>query len=251
MSLPNISSQSLVVAMDTATPVQSLAIVRGKNCLFEAFIGSQTKEGPGMLSLLDAALKQCQISLEEVDRFVVSRGPGAFTGLRVSMALLKSFALTLDKPLYAASSLEAIAREQMPSPGIVAACIDARRGEIYTAFYRCESGNLMPLTDELLMKPADLVQFIEKNFADQEIQCVGSAFPNYSQKLRDLAPKLCCRAASPKASQLAHIVLEKYPDSLPEIALEALEPKYIRLDDFALPAPFDFSQPGQYRAHRD
>ena len=106
-----ISPDSVVLAIETSTPIQSLAIVHRGNVLFEARIQSQYKEGPGLLSLLDAALKQCQLKLEDIDRFVVSRGPGAFTGLRVSMAMLKSLALTLDKPLYAASSLEAIAKD--------------------------------------------------------------------------------------------------------------------------------------------
>ena len=237
--------------MDTATPVQSLAIIKNRSVMFEAsFTSTPSKDGPGMLSLLDAALKHCQIKLEDIDRLVVSRGPGAFTGLRVSMALLKSLALTLERPLYAASSLQAIALNQMPFHGIMAACIDARRGEISAAFYQNINGKLKSLTDEMLFKPADFVQYIQQNFQGQSLQCVGSAFPNYTQKLQALAPDLICRPDPPKASRLAQIILDEYPDSLPDIPLEALEPKYIRLDDFAIPAPFDFTQPGQYRNPR-
>ena len=202
-----------------------------------------------MLSLLDAALKQCQIKLEDIDRFVVSRGPGAFTGLRVSMAMLKSFALTLNKPLYAASSLEAIARECIPCKDILASCIDARRGEIYSAFYQYKNNNLQPLTEEMLFKPTEFVQYIQKHFPNQAIQCIGSAFPHYSDKLTEQSDQLCCRPSSPNAAVLAQIIIEKYPDSMPDIPLEALEPKYIRMDDFALPAPFDFTQPTQFRAN--
>ena len=249
MSEANISPESLVVATDTATPVQSLAITQNQRVLFEASIQSQSKEGPGLLSLLDAALKQCQIRIEDVDRFVVTRGPGAFTGLRVSMAMLKSLALTLNKPLYAASSLEAIARDNMPCNGVLASCIDARRGEIYAAFYQYRDKKTVALTEEMLFKPAEFIQYVEQHFPDQWIQCVGSAFPHYSEKLESLSNRICCRSAYPRASVLAQMVIEKYPDSLPEIPIEALEPKYIRMDDFALPAPFDFSQPGQFRAN--
>ena len=243
----DISPDSMVLAIDTATPIQSLAIVHRCNVLFEARIQSQSKEGPGLLSLLDAALKQCQIKLEDIDRFVVSRGPGAFTGLRVSMAMLKSLALTLNKPLYAASSLEAIAKDNIPCRDILASCIDARRGEIYAAFYRYHENHLQVLTEEMLFKPTDFIQYIQQHFPEQTIQCVGSAFPHYSDKLSSLSAQLCCRPSSPNASRLAQLILEKYPDSMPDIPLEALEPKYIRMDDFALPAPFDFTQPGQYR----
>lgn len=245
-----ISSDSFVLALDTATPIQSLAIVHGQNVLFEAFCRSQTKDGPGLLSLVDAALHHCELKLQDIDRFVVSRGPGAFTGLRVSMAMLKSLALTLDKPLYSASSLEAIALDAMPQKGILASCIDARRGELYVSFHVWENGTVKNLSDELLLKPEEFVAYIDRVFPDQDIVCVGTAFPTYSKKLSALSPRLLMRPANPRAAMLAMSVLQKFPEQLPDIPLEALEPKYIRMDDFELPKPFDFSQPGQFRADK-
>ena len=240
-----LTSDSLILALDTATPVQSLAITRGTTILFEAFSRSQNKEGPGLLSLVDDALRHCELKIADIERFVVSRGPGAFTGLRVSMAMLKSLALTLDKPLYAASSLDAIARDALPACGITAACIDARRGELYVAFYRYDNG-IQKLSDELLLKPADFIEYMDHAFPGQTVTCVGPAFPTYTQKLLSLCDRLIIRNSNPRAAMLAHIVLEQFPDSLPDVPLEALEPKYIRMDDFEVPKPFDFTQP-QYR----
>ena len=243
-----LTPDDLVLAIDTATPVQSLAIVKGKAVLFEASIQSVTKEGPGLLSLVDAALKQCELRIEDIARFVVSRGPGAFTGLRVSMAMLKSMALTLEKPLYAASSLEAIAREALPSHEIVASCIDARRGELYVSFWGPKDGTVQAISDELLMKPADFAAYVAQMFPGQKLNCVGTAFPNYTAKLMDLCDNIICRPQNPRAAALARIILDRYPAEMPDIALESLEPRYIRMDDFVLPKPFDFNQPTQFRA---
>ena len=245
-----LTPDDLVLAIDTATPVQSLSIVRGKSVLFEASIQSVNKEGPGLLALVDAALKQCELRIEDMARFVVSRGPGAFTGLRVSMAMLKSMALTLDKPLYAASSLEAIALDALPAHEIVAACIDARRGELYVSFWGPKDGTVQAISDELLMKPGDFAAYIAQMFPGQKICCVGTAFPNYTAKLSALCDNIVCRPQTPRASVLAQIVLRQHPDSMPDIALESLEPRYIRMDDFVLPKPFDFNQPTQFRADR-
>lgn len=240
-------SDYLVLALDTATPMQSLAIVRGQHVLFEAQVKSQTQEGPGLLSLVDLALKQCELKIDDVDRFVVSRGPGAFTGLRVSMAMLKSLALTLNKPLYAASSLEAIAYDALPENGILAACIDARRGELYAAFYDMVDGKIRHLSEELLLNPEDFIAYVNSAFPGQNIVCVGPAFPNYTQKIAAMDPRLILRPAPVRAAMLAHIVADRFGDTQPDIPLEALEPKYIRMDDFELPKPFDFSKPGQFR----
>lgn len=240
-----LSENPLLLSVDTATPMQSLAILRGTSLLCSASVNSLSvrRDGPGLLSLLDAALKQCELKIDDIERFVVSDGPGAFTGVRVSMAMLKSFALTLKRPLYAASSLDALARDVLPSNTIVAACIDARRGEIYAAFY----DNDKMICDARLLSPNDFAQWTAEHFPNQNILCIGSAFPRYTEKLRALNPNLICREAFPRAEMLARIVLEKYPNALPPVPLEALEPRYIRLEEFETPKPFDFSNKGQFR----
>ena len=237
--------EDLTLALDTASPIQSLALTRGHDILFESTSRSVSKEGPGLLTLVDTALQYCHLTIKDVERLVVSRGPGAFTGLRVSMAMLKSFAMTLDIPLYAGSTLEAIARSAQPFQGLIAPCVDARRGEIYTAFYRQEEGQLVSLSEELLLSPAAFVEHVDSMYPDQDILCLGPAFPTYRHKLPAVKARLqfTQMPVAPRAAALAFAALEKYPDTLPEISLESLEPKYIRLDDFVLPQPFDFSQP--------
>ena len=241
------SPDDLVLALDTATPMQSLAIVRGAAVLFEAVVPAQTHDdGPGLLSLVDLACRQCSLRIGDFDRFAVTRGPGAFTGLRVSMAMLKSLALTLDRPLYAVSSLDAIARDALPCGDIVAACIDARRGELYAAFYDDCDGAVRRISDEMICKPADFAAYAASAFPGRRIACVGPAFPNLAKKLAEHGGDLVMRPANIRAATVARIVLERFPDVSPDIPLEALEPRYIRPDDFALPKPFDFTQP-QYR----
>ena len=38
-------------------------------------------------------LKDCQVDISEVDGFVVSMGPGSFTGLRIGMATIKGLSM--------------------------------------------------------------------------------------------------------------------------------------------------------------
>lgn len=241
------ASESLILAADTATPTQSLAILRGSHILFEATANRETKDGPGLLSLADVALKQCSLRLQDIDRLAVSRGPGAFTGVRVSMAMLKSFALTLGCPLYGMSSLDALARAAASPFHVTASCIDARRGEIYAAFYRLNGGKIVRLSDELLLRPEAFAELTLKKFPDTPILCVGTAFPHYAETAQKINPQLFCRYATPGAGALGQMMAEEYEDRLPDQSLEALEPRYIRDEDFATPQPFDFSAPGQYR----
>jgi tRNA threonylcarbamoyladenosine biosynthesis protein TsaB len=65
---------------------------------------------------------------------IVGAGPGSFTGVRVAAATARGLAHGLGVPLYAYSSLAAVAMET-GLDGNVCALFDARRGEVYAACY--------------------------------------------------------------------------------------------------------------------
>ena len=140
------------------------------------------------------------------------------------MAMLKSFALTLDRPLYGLSSLDAIARTAVAPFCVTAACIDARRGEIYASFYREVDGRCEQITDELLLRPEAFGELTLKMFPDMPIFCIGTAFPHYGDCLTKINPSLCCRYAAPSAASLGLNMVEAYEDKLPDQSLESLEP---------------------------
>ncbi|MCY7313674.1 MAG: tRNA (adenosine(37)-N6)-threonylcarbamoyltransferase complex dimerization subunit type 1 TsaB, partial [Pseudoxanthomonas sp.] len=81
--------------------------------------------------LADAGIKRAQL-----DAIAISRGPGAFTGVRLAIALAQGIALALDRPVLAVSTLQVIAT-QAAGPRILAA-IDARMGEVYVGAFRRE-----------------------------------------------------------------------------------------------------------------
>lgn len=244
-----LSPTPTILALDTSSMTHSLAITRGQEVLFEALARPQNRDSASLLRLVDQGLNYIGLKIGDIERFAVSRGPGAFTSLRVSMAMLKAFALTLDRPLYGLSTLEALAYDAMPWPGVVAAVIDARRGELYVAFYRETDGKIEALSDELLISPEQFYQMCEEEFGDEAVLCVGPALGQYEAKMRAASKTFQFKrmATAPRAAALARIVVEKHLDTLPTVALDALEPVYIRQDDFALPKAFDFNKPEQFR----
>ena len=246
------SPDDLILSVDTATTTQSVAILRGKDILCEFYAKQLRQEDQSLLSLVDFALHYVSLTIHDMQRFVISRGPGAFTRLRVSMALLKSFSLSLDRPLYAASTLDAIAMRFTQCDKLFCACIDARRAEVYAAFYRMKDDKMQKITDELLLSPVQLAEYSNQNFPGEDILYAGSATPLYEKVLRENGEGHAFFTdvpAAPSASAMALQVLEQHPDTLPDIPIESLEPKYIRVDTFELPKPFDFSKPERPHHH--
>ncbi len=61
------------------------------------------------LALVQQALRQVSRRLDEVERFYVNVGPGAFTSLRIAVGLVQGLALPGNRPVGAIGSLQALA----------------------------------------------------------------------------------------------------------------------------------------------
>lgn len=72
---------------------------------------------------------------------VVANGPGGFTGTRIGVVTARTLAQQLDVPLFALSSLAAIAWSTLrrsPTVSDVAVQMQAQRGQVYGAVYSLE-----------------------------------------------------------------------------------------------------------------
>jgi N6-L-threonylcarbamoyladenine synthase len=86
-----------------------------------------------LMHVVDEALAKACTALSDVERVVVTVGPGSFTGIRIGVAAARGFALSLDIPAVGVTTLEvmaAAAGKQNPGKPVLAA-IDAKREEIY------------------------------------------------------------------------------------------------------------------------
>jgi tRNA threonylcarbamoyladenosine biosynthesis protein TsaB len=86
-----------------------------------------------LLDLVDAAMKQAELRMSDLDAVAVSQGPGSYTGLRIGVSTAKGIAYGLEIPLIGINTLQAMAASQRIVPGeFVVAVLDARRNEVYT-----------------------------------------------------------------------------------------------------------------------
>ena len=120
----------IVLALDTALAACSVAVTRDGQVLAAAsepmLRGHQERLAP----MVQAVMAEAGLAFPELDRIGVTVGPGSFTGLRVGLAFAKGLGLALGKPCIGVGTLEALAASE-PGPGLIAAVIDARRGQVY------------------------------------------------------------------------------------------------------------------------
>ncbi len=139
----------MILAIESATPVASVALVRGATVLGEAMLPGGRQVSESFLGPIDRLLDRRGADPGPVDRVAVSSGPGSFTGLRVGMAAAKGFCLGWSVPLVPVPTLHALAF-RFPREGGTTVCpvLDARRGEVYAAAFRWEGGDCLRVADD-------------------------------------------------------------------------------------------------------
>jgi len=128
-----------VLALDTTTRAATMALVEDDRIVGEQVADAArtpAEQLPGDLQrLLDAA----GATLSSIDVFAVAAGPGSFTGLRIGIATVQGLAVVTGRRVVPVSALEALAQigsEGLPGGALVAAWIDARRRDVFSALYR-------------------------------------------------------------------------------------------------------------------
>lgn len=124
-----------ILALETATPLASVAVVDRSGILGEAVLRAPMHHLEWLLPTAHELLRGLGPGPAAIDAIAVSRGPGGFTGLRIGIATAAAWARTRGIPVLGVGTLEALAL--VPgAEGLVLPVLDAHRGEVAGALYR-------------------------------------------------------------------------------------------------------------------
>ena len=144
-----------LLAFETATEACSVAVyVDGE--VLERFELAPRRHAELALPWADGLLAEAGVAKSQLDAIAVGRGPGAFTGVRLAVALAQGIALALDRPVLPVSTLAALAASATGDR--ILAAIDARMGEVYLGVFERRDGEVLSVAEELVVRPdlADL-----------------------------------------------------------------------------------------------
>ncbi len=143
-----------------------------------------------VLPMVERLLQQADIRLKQLDVIAFTRGPGAFTGVRIGTSVAQGLALATDLPLIAVSSLAVLAqgsyRETAKKHCLAA--LDARMSEVYFGVYQLNKAGLMLSTEEdQVAKPENVLLKEEKKLlsSSKSWQVAGAGWVNYKHALQE------------------------------------------------------------------
>ena len=209
----------MLLALDTATPLVTVALHDGERVVVEHSSEVPMKHGEHLAPLIERAMVDAGIVRQDLTAIAVGVGPGPFTGLRVGIVTARTLGFVLQVPVYGVCSLDAIALEVVgtaatAAPGSFLVATDARRKEVYLASYDADGRRL---EGPVVTRPGDVATSAPVAGAGPELY--PDDFPHA------IAP------SRPSAGWLATAVADELVDLLDP------EPLYLRRPDAVAGAP--------------
>lgn len=197
----------LILGIETATEQVSVAIGGHEGVLgmFEVCRGRRHAET--LVPAIQFVCRQADVELSEIGLVAVDVGPGLFTGMRVGLASAKALAQALRVPMIGMSSLDLLAFPLRFSDRTVAAVIDARKGELFYAFYKSVPGGVQRVLEPRCGRVDDLVADLMARGDDA--LCVGDGALRHRDEIRadlrcEFAEQFLSRPSAAPLVQLAH-----------------------------------------------
>lgn len=217
-----------LLAFETATEACSVALFID-GAVRERFELAPRRHAELSLPWAEQLLAEAGIAKAQLDAIAIGRGPGAFTGVRLAIAIAQGIALALDRPIVPVSTLAALALQAKGDR--VLAAIDARMGEVYAAAFAREGDGVVALSREVVSSP-DAIAVPDSAHAWYG---VGTGFAAADGALqRRLGARLASvdAAALPHAADIARLAALAFARG-EALAPERVEPAYLR-DNVAL-----------------
>jgi tRNA threonylcarbamoyladenosine biosynthesis protein TsaB len=221
----------ITLAMECATDTVGLSLLEGKEILTDFYLGPGRHHAEVLLPALEKLLFLTGITMGQIDLLACTTGPGSFTGVRIGVSTVKGLALATGKPIVGISTLEALAMNAFPYPGLICPLLDARRDQVYAGLYRMGPDGFPEIvTPDRL---TDIAQLIRDLPAD-EIDLIGDGALRYRNRLLESRPGCCDPAGSRRhrlyASAVGMIAVHRYFQGRGEDPL-TFSPNYFRLSE--------------------
>jgi tRNA threonylcarbamoyladenosine biosynthesis protein TsaB len=172
-----------ILAVDTTTFAGSAALLKNKSLIGEVNLDSSVTYSERLLPAVHFLLESYNLEIKDIEGFAVAAGPGSFTGIRIGVSTVKSFAYATQKPVVPVSGLKALAlKMQHPQSRLLCPLNDAKKNEVYSALFESKKGRLQEIFPQGAYSPDRLFSLLPSN---RIIYFLGSGVDLYREKITE------------------------------------------------------------------
>ena len=223
----------MILGIDTASPSCSAALVETGQVIARSHLPGRSTASSHLVRLIDNLCARAGCAVADVAGVAVNLGPGAFTGLRVGLATAQGLVTAYKRPLIGCSTFEALVDAAADWDGLICPIIEARRGEVYAAFYRRQDRQIYETMPGMAVSPDTLCTLVQ-----ERTLFLGSGVQSYGEFLASrLGERAVCRdlgSGFALAANVARLGCERIATTGSDDGYR-LTPIYIRPADARLP----------------
>ena len=175
----------LILALDSTAQVGSVALCQDETLIAEYTLNTGHTHSETLLPMVESVLKIAGYTVDDVDLFVCTAGPGSFTGVRIGASTVKGIAFGKGKPCIGVSTLEALALNGIAMDGILCPSMNARRQQVYNALFDCNGASLSRLCEDRALAITELGEELAEKYPDRPVYLMGDGATLVFDALRD------------------------------------------------------------------
>ena len=209
---------ALILNIETATKNCSVALAKdGKTLAIREIATQNFSHAEKLHVFIEELLEETNLKLQDLSAIAASQGPGSYTGLRIGVSASKGLCYALSIPLIAVDTLELLARKIEIQSGIIVPMIDARRMEVFCAFFDSKYAKIKETKAEIID---------ETSYQDisETMHLIGDGAMKFKNVLTDKKFQYYPEIEFPSANEMAPVSFHKLQNT--------------QLEDVAYFAPF-------------
>ncbi len=215
----------IILNIETATKNCSVALAKdGKTVAYKEIAEQNFSHAEKLHVFIEELLVENQLKFSDLSAIAVSQGPGSYTGLRIGVSSAKGLCYALNIPLIAIDTLQLLAKQIQINEGIILPMIDARRMEVFSAFYDKNYNQIRTTQAEII----DATSYEE---ISQKIHLVGDGIEKFKNTLTHEKFIFHSNVVFPSSKEMSELSFDKYQVSN-FVDVAYFEPYYLK--DFVL-----------------
>lgn len=145
----------MILNIETAAQICSVCLSQNGKVVAIRESNEKNSHAAQLSVFIHEIINEAGIERTGIKAIAVSKGPGSYTGLRIGVSTAKGLAYGLGIPLISVSTLQAMAlglssEDKFTPQTLFAPMIDARRMEVYTAFYNAQNRQVKNITADII-----------------------------------------------------------------------------------------------------
>ena len=150
-----------ILSIDTASNLCTVAVLENEKCIKEIIVDDARNHSEKIMPVIEQALLESNLTLQNIDLIVCDKGPGSFTGIRIGVGTVLAFKDSLNIPCIGISSLQALTYN-INENGTICSLIDAKNNNVYFGVFE-KKNNIVTQLEEFSFKTIDeIIPILQK-----------------------------------------------------------------------------------------